>query len=116
MAAVGKGPTDAPTPIDFNGWRLRWAKLDDVDGVHGLAPEPLVYRSVLRYGARARSHRSGDRAGPGVMPRRPTWVYAFRPHSERHEQGEARLADPPAPSRTMGPRLGQSHGLDGLRV
>jgi RimJ/RimL family protein N-acetyltransferase len=34
-------------PSDQDTWRLRPATLDDVDGVHGLACEPLVYRYLF---------------------------------------------------------------------
>ena len=34
-------------PVGQDGWRLRWATLDDADGLHVLASEPRVYRYLF---------------------------------------------------------------------
>jgi RimJ/RimL family protein N-acetyltransferase len=40
-------PSASRIPDDPDAWRLRPASLDDVEGVHGLASEPLVYRYLF---------------------------------------------------------------------
>jgi len=47
MSAMSDRPLTVAAPIDADRWRLRLASLGDVDGVHDLATEPLVYRYLF---------------------------------------------------------------------
>ena len=47
MVAMSDRASSANEPIAPEGWHLRSASLADVDGVHRLASEPLVYRTLF---------------------------------------------------------------------